>query len=184
VDTAGIIQPRDLVEKSAVARSRRHIELADLILILFDGSRKLAKADELLVEKLKKKTVIAVINKMDLRQKIERVKIAKRFKSVIDLSAKKIKNINLLEDAIANLVYNGKLRSPESAMVSNLRQVSALKDAQILIAQAINSLDNKLSWEFIAQDLKDALLYLDDILGKRFSEDLLEKIFSEFCIGK
>ena len=69
-------------------------------------------------------------------------------------------------------------------MVSNLRHIEAVRRAQKLIAQALNSLDNKLSLEFVAQDIKDSLVNLDDILGRRFSEDLLDKIFSEFCIGK
>jgi tRNA modification GTPase len=69
-------------------------------------------------------------------------------------------------------------------MVSNLRHIEAIKKTQKFIAEAINSLDNKLSLEFVAQDIKDALGYLDDILGRNFCEDLLDKIFSEFCIGK
>ena len=184
VDTAGIIEPRDLVEKKAVQRSKRCIDLADLVILMFDGSKRLAKEDETLIKKLKKKSALAIINKIDLKQKIEKDKILKRFKDVIDISAKKLKNINLLEDAIANLVYGGKISSSESVMVSNLRHIETIKQAQKLIAQALNSLDNKLSLEFIAQDIKDALGHLDEILGKRFSEDLLDKIFSEFCIGK
>jgi len=184
VDTAGIIEPRDLVEKKAVQRSKRCIDLADLVILMFDGSKRLAKEDETLIKKLKKKATLAIINKIDLKQKIEKDKILKRFKDVIDISAKKLKNINLLEDAIANLVYGGKISSSESVMVSNLRHIETIKQAQKLIAQALNSLDNKLPLEFIAQDIKDALGHLDEILGKRFSEDLLDKIFSEFCIGK
>ena len=154
------------------------------MLLLFDGSRTLTKDDEILINKLKQKTAIAIINKIDLKQKIARGNIVKRFKYVIDISAKKIKNINLLEEAIANLVYNGKISKPESVLVSNLRHIEAFKATQKLIAQAANSLDNKLSYEFVAQDIKDTLGHLDGILGKRFFEDLLDKIFSEFCIGK
>lgn len=184
VDTAGIIEPKDLVEKKAVLRSKRYMDLADLVILMFDGSKRLAKEDEILVKKLKRKTALVVINKIDLKQKIEKKRILERFKEAIDISAKKLKNINLLEDAIANLVYAGKITSPESVMVSNLRHIQTIRQAQKLIAQAINSLDNKLSLEFLAQDIKDVLGCLDDILGRRFSEDLLDKIFSEFCIGK
>ncbi len=184
VDTAGIIEPRDLIEKKAVQRSRRCINLADLVILLFDGSRRLSKEDEVLASALKRKSVIAIINKIDLKQRIERKKILRRFKYVIDISAKKFKNINLLEDTLVNLVYNGKLICPESTLVSNLRHIEAIKEAQKLVAEAANSLDNKLSLEFVAQDIKDALSCMDDILGRRFSEDLLDKIFSEFCIGK
>ena len=82
------------------------------------------------------------------------------------------------------MVYKGKVVASESVTVSNLRHISFIKETQKLIAEALDSLDSKLSIEFISQNIKDALLYLDDILGKRFSEDLLDKIFSEFCIGK
>ncbi|MBU0709558.1 MAG: tRNA uridine-5-carboxymethylaminomethyl(34) synthesis GTPase MnmE [Candidatus Omnitrophica bacterium] len=184
VDTAGILEPRDLVEKKSVGRSRRYIDLADLVILLFDGNKKLSKEDEALIGKLKKKAVIAVINKIDLRQNIEKDKIAKKFKEIVDISAKKIRNINLLEDAIANLVYNGRVISSEPVVVSRLRQIESIREAEKLIAEAAKSLDNKLSLEFIAQDIKDALLYLDQLLGKKFSESLLDKIFSEFCIGK
>jgi len=184
VDTAGIIEPRDLVEKKAVLRSKRYIGLADLVILLLDGSRPLAKDDEALARKLKKKAIIAVVNKIDLKQKIDKGKILKRFPSVVGISAKKLKNIDLLEQAIANLVYAGGLRTPESALVSNLRHIEAVRHAEKFIAQALNSLDNELSLEFIAQEIREALGYLDEILGRRFSEELLDKIFSEFCVGK
>ena len=184
VDTAGIIEPKDLVEKKAVQRSKKYITQAELVILLFDGSSNLTQADEILMKKLKNKTAIAVINKIDLRQKIERDKIGRRFDRVVDISAKKLKNIALLEDEIANLVYDGRVTSAEPALLSNARHTAAIKEAQKLVEEARNSLDNKLSIEFIAQGLKDALLCLDEILGSSFSENLLEKIFSEFCIGK
>jgi tRNA modification GTPase len=184
VDTAGIIEPRDLVEKKAVQRSKRYIKLADLVILIFDGSRRLSKEDGVLIRKLKKKQTVVVINKIDLKQRIEKEKIKKYFNPVIEISAKKLKNINLLEDAIANLVYKGRINDPESIMVSNLRHVETIRGAQKSIAEASKSLDNKLSLEFIALDIKGALNYLDNILGKRFAKDLLDRIFSEFCIGK
>lgn len=184
VDTAGILEPRDLIEKKAVRRSKRQIEQADLAIIMFDASCPLTSQDALLIKRLKKKQVIAVINKIDLRQKIEKEKIVKRFNCLIEISAKKLKNIHLLEEAIANLVYGGKIQQPESITVSNLRHIQALGESQKLIAQALSSLDNNLSLEFIAEDIKGALGYLDDLLGKRFSGELLDRLFAEFCIGK
>lgn len=184
VDTAGIIEPRDLVEKKAVQRSNRYVNLADLIIILFDGTKRLTKEDGFLMGRLKKKAVIAIINKIDLKQRIEKDKLLKRFNHLLEISAKKPQNINLVEDEIANLVYAGKVSNSESVLMSKLRHIELIKRAEKLIAEAVNSLDNKLSLEFISQDIKDALLYIDQLLGKRFSEDLLDKIFSDFCIGK
>ena len=184
VDTAGIIEPRDLIEKKAVLRAKRYIELADLVILLFDGSKKISKEDEMLISKLKKKTTLAIINKIDLKQKIDKNRITKTFNPVIEISAKVMKNITLLEGAIVNLVYTGRVSCSEPILVSNLRHIELIKRAEKLIAQAIDSLDNRLSLEFISQDAKEALLYLDGILGKSFSEDLLDKIFSGFCVGK
>ena len=184
VDTAGILEPKDLVEKKAISRSKKEINSADLVIVLFDGSSKLSKEDLFLINKLKSKRSIAVINKSDLRQKIEREKILKAFENNVDISARRLKNIDLLEKKITGLIYKGAIIKPESVMVSNLRHIQLLLKVQKSIAQIQKSLDNKLSVEFIAHDAREALGFLDDILGKRFSVDLLDKIFLEFCIGK
>jgi tRNA modification GTPase len=184
MDTAGIIEPRGLVEKKAVARSREHINAADLVILLFDGSKKLNQMDEFLIRRLKDKKTLAVINKIDLLQRIKKERILKIFGSLVEISAKRLKNIKGLEDAIAYLVYGDKITAREPVLVSNLRHSTILKKAEKLIAEALKSLDNKLYPELIAQDLKDALGYIDEILGKKFSESLLERIFSQFCIGK
>jgi tRNA modification GTPase len=110
--------------------------------------------------------------------------ISKIFPALVELSAKRSRNIELLEDAVACQVYKGAVHSPEPVMVSSLRHINSLRAAEKLIAEAGNSLDNNLSAEFIAQGIKDALVYLDNILGKDYPEDLLDKIFSRFCIGK
>ena len=184
VDTAGILKPRNLIEKLAVKRSREHIKLADLVIILFDASNKLDEQDEGLIKEVKNKHVIAVINKIDLKPRIEKDKISREFKRVVQLCAKSAKNINLLEDALYDFVYQGKLPSGEFMLVSNLRHIHALQDAQKLVRQARVIGADKLPVEFIAQNLKDACVYLDKILGKNFSEDLMDRIFTDFCIGK
>lgn len=184
VDTAGILEPRDLVEKKALSRSKQEISAADLVVILFDGSKKLSQEDLLLIKNLKRKTVIAVINKIDLKQNIERQQLLSKFKNVVEISAKRNRNIILLENMIADLVYGGVVLNAESVMIGNLRHIQLIRKAQKNIAQASESLDNGLSLEFIAQEIREALGFLDEILGKKFSGDLLDKIFSEFCIGK
>jgi len=185
VDTAGIIEPKDFVERKAVERAKRQVNLADLVILVFDGSRPLSRLDQSMAGRLKKKCAIAVINKIDLRQRIDKRRLLGNFKSVVEISAKKSVNINLLEDSIADMVYNGKVRSPEAFMVNNLRHIELLRKTQNLIEEAIGCMDNNLlQAELLAQDLKDAAGCLDELLGKRFSEELLDKIFAEFCIGK
>ncbi len=184
VDTAGILEPRDLVEKKAIQRTKRYIELADLVIVVFDGSRALSSDDQLLIKKVKNKLALAVVNKIDLKQKIKEGLICSSFKRTIRISAKKMRNIAALEEAVADLVYKGHFSPTESVLVSNIRHIEKIKKAQKSIAESLDSLDNKVPVEFIAQNIKDSIGYLDEILGKRVSEDLLEKIFSRFCIGK
>lgn len=184
VDTAGILKPRNLIESKAVMRSRSQIKLADLVIILFDSASKLDLEDRKLIKEVKNKKVIAVINKIDLKTRVDKDEIKRAFTRVVEIAARSGKNLNLLEDALYDFVYQGKLLGPELILVSNLRHIRALRDAQELIRQTKQVLADKLPMEFITQNLKDACVYLDKILGKSFSEDLLERIFTDFCIGK
>ena len=185
VDTAGIIEPEDLIEKKAIERTKKQIKLADLVILLFDGNKKMDKGDCLLIRRLRKKKVIAVINKIDLAQRIEEEQILKAYPAVVKICAKKSRGLNLLEDAISQFAYGRDAEGISSAViVTRARHVQALRGAQKNIAEALDSLDNKLSVEFIAQGLKEAVGHLDDLSGGNSSEDLLNRIFSEFCIGK
>jgi tRNA modification GTPase len=184
VDTAGMLKPRNLIEKKAIRRSREQVKLADLVIILFDAASKLDYRDRKIIKAINNKKVIAVINKIDLKMRIDKNEISGAFSKVVELAARSGKNLNLLEEAIYDFVYQGKLSSPELIMVSNLRHIQALRDAQKLIRQAKQNLADKLSVEFITQNLKDACVCLDKILGKSFSEELLDKIFADFCVGK
>ncbi len=184
VDTAGILEPRDLVERMAVSRSKSQIKNADLVLLLFDNNKKLSKEDRFLMQRLRRKTVIAVVNKSDLAGRLDKGAVCRAFGPIVEISAKKMKNINLLEEAISKIFFQGRVSTPEPLWMSNLRHINKAVQAQKFIESSLNSLDNSLSPELISEDIKEALYCLDDILGLRFSEELLEKIFSEFCIGK
>lgn len=183
VDTAGIFRARGLVEKKAVKRARSQIRIAELVLLMFDSSRALGDDDRRLIKQLKDKNVIAVINKIDLKARLDQDEIRRHFRKVVGISARQGKNIDLLEEALFGFAYGGAVSS-EPILVSNLRHISALKEARKLISHSLASLAGKLSTEFISQDLKDASIQLDMILGKDLSADLLERIFSDFCIGK
>lgn len=184
VDTAGILKPHGIIEKKAVWRTKKYIKLADLVLVLFDAGKKLDKDDKKIIKEVKNKNVIAVINKIDLKARIEKNEIAKVFKKTVEISAKSAKNIFLLEEALYDFVFKGRLANPEYIVVSNIRHTRALGEAEKLIKEAKIALKEKLPPEFITQNLKDACVYLDRILGKDFAKDLLEKIFADFCIGK
>ncbi|RJO64932.1 MAG: tRNA uridine-5-carboxymethylaminomethyl(34) synthesis GTPase MnmE [Candidatus Omnitrophota bacterium] len=184
IDTAGIIEPRDLVEKKAVQRTKHCLASADLVLLVFDGNKRTSKDDEMLMKKLKRKKTVAVINKIDLPRKIETQGIKKHFSVIVEISAKKHQNIRALEEAIKESIGGGIVEAQEPSMVSNIRHIRSLSAAKKSIVQAVNSLDNNLPPEFVAEDVKGALGHLDAIVGKSFSEELLDTIFSKFCIGK
>jgi tRNA modification GTPase len=184
VDTAGILEPRDLVEKAAVESTKSRIKEADLILAVFDGSVRISKDDLLIIKKTKGKPAIALLNKMELKQKFDRRPLLRNFKTVIEISAKKGKNIRLLEGAIADSVYKGGLSPVESAAIASRRHTVLLREAKNLVAKARDSLDNKLTIECVAEELKAAMACFDEILGLKFSEGVLDRIFSHFCIGK
>jgi len=184
VDTAGILKPRNLIESKAVRRSRNQINLADLVIILFDSGSKLDYRDRKLIKEVKNKKVIAVINKIDLKSRIEKNEIRRAFPKVVELAARTGRNLNQLKDALYDFVYQGKLPLPEFILVSNLRHIHALRNAQKLVSEARALLFKKLPIEFITQNLKDACVNLDKILGKNLTDDILERIFMDFCIGK
>ena len=184
MDTAGLLEPRDLVERKAVAKAKECIQQADLILLVLDGRMPLDAQTHSLIRMVGKPKTVIVINKIDLKHKLRREDFLDDFAHVVEVSAKRLRNIDTLEAAIASLVFGGTIEFPEPFFVSNLRHIQELKAAEKSVAHAIDSLDNGLSAEFVAQHIKDALGAFDELLGRRFSEDLLDNIFSQFCIGK
>lgn len=185
VDTAGIKEPRDAAEKKAVLRSRRYMDHADLVILLFDGGRKLEAADRELIRKLRKKrNVLAVVNKSDLKQRVEAALLEKEFGNILLISAKKGKNLGILEEKIAGMIFKGSAPGGEPVFVSSRRHLESLRQAEEHLYGAYLSCTEGSSPELAAQDIKDALGSLDSVLGLNSRDDVLEKIFSRFCIGK
>jgi len=182
-DTAGILEPKDLIEREAVKRSRRAIEEADLVLIVFDGSRSISGEDRFLLRKIKRKNFVPVINKIDLKQKIDLERL--NLNGFIKISALKRKGLERLEEEIVKKVWRGEVGSSEEILVSNIRHTDSLKRALKTLERTEKDILRGLSDEFLAIDLKEAIDCLGEITGDTLlGEDLLDKIFSEFCIGK
>lgn len=184
VDTAGMVKPKDLIEHHAIRLTKDSIALSDIVLLVFDASQKLTKKDRSLIKELKGKDVIAVLNKIDLAQRIEKEEIKNEFKKVVSVSSVTQQNLEKLEDAIVSFVYKGKVVSSEGLITTNTRQVEQIKQARELLEKAKVSFSKGLSLEFIALDLKLALDCLGRITGETIDGAILDKIFSEFCIGK
>ncbi|MDD5292204.1 MAG: tRNA uridine-5-carboxymethylaminomethyl(34) synthesis GTPase MnmE, partial [Candidatus Omnitrophica bacterium] len=184
VDTAGMVKPRDLIEHHAIRLTKDSIALSDIVLLVFDASQKLAKRDYRLIRELKGKDVIAVLNKIDLPKRAEEYKIRKEFKAVVCVSSLKQTNLDKLENKIKSFVYKGKVVSSEGLITANARHIEEIKQAKGLLEKAQSSYIDKISLEFVALDLKIALDCLGRITGETVDDAILNRIFSEFCIGK
>ena len=186
IDTAGILEPRDFIEEEAVKRSRQHIESADLILFVLDGNARLGEEDERLIKNIKEKNLLILINKCDLPLKLDEKKIRMFLKgsTVLKISALKKTGIRALEKAIVENVWHGKTVHVHGILVSNMRHINALNACAATLERIKKSLKDGLSFEFISEEVKLAVNYLDNITGRNVDEDLLDSIFSQFCIGK
>ncbi len=186
VDTAGILEPRDLIEQEAVSRSHLYIKSADLVLLVLDHSHPLEEQDRLLMEQIKAARALVVVNKMDLHGKLD-ISVPKKIfgtEHVIKVSALKAQSIQDLEAKIVESILKDKNFDTHGILISNIRHIKALDEAQKNLQDACRLMNENTSLEFISEELKAAVNQLDAITGRNIDEDLLDRIFSEFCIGK
>ncbi|MCA9398351.1 MAG: tRNA uridine-5-carboxymethylaminomethyl(34) synthesis GTPase MnmE [Candidatus Omnitrophica bacterium] len=186
IDTAGILTPRDKIEEEAVKRSHMHIQAADLVLFVLDGSEKIEEKDKSLMSSIKEQNILVVLNKADLPLVIKDEDVKNIFgpQAVVKVSALTKNGIELLEDAIVQKVWHEKTVDTHGVMVSNLRHITALKGCRDDLQKGRDDLLNNLSLEFISEYVKQAVNGLDSITGRNIDTDLLDNIFSQFCIGK
>lgn len=181
VDTAGIVQSADLVEHLGVERSRRSIEQADLVMLVLDQSEALTPQDEAIRELLGDKAVIAVANKADLPLKASLDSLPWK---PIAISALTGSGLQDLEREMVRTALGGSVATSDALLVSNPRHKEALARALHHLKAATDSLSNGLPDDFVSIDLTAALTALGEITGETVGEELLETIFSRFCIGK
>ncbi len=181
LDTAGIRHTHDVVEQEGVRRSLAAIEQADIVLIVLDGSHELAPDDRRVIEEAKAKTAIAVINKSDLPKRMERLAWPERR---VEISCKTGEGLDGLRAEMLDAMHQGAVPPREHAWAVNDRHRSALERAKAGLEKALASARAGLSPEFIALDLRDALDHIGLITGATYTEDILERIFRDFCIGK
>ena len=186
VDTAGIRETEDVVEKIGVEKSRESFSTADLVIMVLDASRKLSEEDMEILESLKNKKTIVLLNKMDLEPQIELEKIEEFVNSedIIKISALKHQGIEELQDKIEAMVYHGSVKNSSNLMITNSRHKDALFKAYESINDAISAIEQRMPYDFIEVDFKNIWDYLGYINGDTVREDLLDTIFANFCIGK
>ena len=182
IDTAGIRETEDIVEKIGVEKSREKIDEADLVLLVLDSSRELDKEDKEIIDAVKNKKSIVIINKIDLDSKIDN-SILNNFENIIKISAKEDIGIDGLKNEIKNMFFSGKIDS-ESLIISNSRHKQALIRAGENCNEALMRLNNNEYLDLISIFVTAALKALGEITGSELEEDLVNKIFKEFCCGK
>jgi len=186
IDTAGILKPQNIIEEEAVNRSRLYTQSADIVLFLVDASQRLSEEDRDLANKLTGQNVIVVINKCDLDVQLDGSCILSLMpgKKSVHISVLKKEGIDELTDMIVDDALGGITFDMGGVLISNLRHISSLKDALMAVSKAENFLKQNLSQEFISEEIKGAINSLDMITGRHIDVDLLDNIFSNFCIGK
>ena len=181
-DTAGIRETEDEVEKIGVEKSREKIDEADLVVLMLDSSRPLEDEDREIIKKVKDKKYVVLMNKNDLEKKISDDDI-KELKNIIYISAKTGFGIDELKKKVKDLFFNGEVDS-ESMIISNNRHKQALYRALENCEEALDRVKSNEYLDLISIYVTSALKALGEITGSELEEDLINKIFSEFCVGK
>lgn len=181
LDTAGIRHSHDVVEQEGVRRSLAVIGAADVIVIVIDGSQPLSAEDQRVLEEAREKTTIIVMNKSDLERKAEAPAWSE---VVVEISCKTGAGLDNLRKSLVGLVQKGSVPPREHSWAVNQRHKTALEQAKASLEKALASTTAGLSAEFIALDLRDALDSVGLIIGATHTDDILERIFRDFCIGK
>ena len=186
VDTAGLRETRDPVELEGVRRAMEALDRAHLVLLVMDVSQPLQEGDRYLIDLVKAKNKIAVFNKSDLSEMINEKYVRERLADTeaVKVSATKCMGLDLLKDAIENEVFHGHLVLGESPFLISSRHGAAIEKAQQAIRRAISALDTRMASEFLALETRAAIDHLGEVIGTTTTEDLLDRIFSQFCIGK
>lgn len=183
LDTAGIRETNDTVEKIGVERSRSAAQDADLVLLTVDAAQGWTDGDQEIYQQVKERPLILVINKADLAPP-QSVNYPHEIPHTVHTSAAHHQGITALETAIITLAYQGKVMAANSTLAVNQRQASALTRAKVALQQVQETVQNQLPLDFWTIDLRGAIQALGEITGEDVTESVLDRIFSRFCIGK
>ena len=185
IDTAGIRATEDTVERIGVDKARAYADEAALVLALFDASCKLTAEDEEILSRIRGRQAIILLNKTDLPQVVaEKVFKEKTDSAVIPISTVTEDGLNALSDAITAKVYAGDSVGDEGAFVNDERQAELLRQADTHLAACLQTIGAGLGLDFISIDLRSAWEKLGELTGETAGEDIIDEIFSKFCIGK
>lgn len=185
IDTAGIRDTEDIVEKIGINKSREYIEKADLIIYVVDSSTELDENDQEIIEAIQNKKAIVLLNKSDLDAKTDASVLQTQLsKPILSISAKNNTGIHELETLIEEMFFSGKLSFNDEVYITNIRQKNALAEAQNSLKMVLQSIADGMPEDFFTIDMMNAYEALGTIIGESVGEDLVNEIFSKFCMGK
>lgn len=184
IDTAGIRATEDIVEKMGVERSKRYADEAELILVVIDSSKPLTQQDKEILQLSDGKKTIIILNKIDLEQKLCEKDFAQYNCRVVNMSAKHDVGLEELGNNIKDLFLKGDININSEAVISGERNKASLIKALNCLENVLNTIDMSMPEDFISMDLTQAYEFLGEITGEAVEEDILDRIFSEFCLGK
>ncbi|VWA43783.1 tRNA-5-carboxymethylaminomethyl-2-thiouridine(34) synthesis protein MnmE, partial [Bacillus altitudinis] len=186
VDTAGIRETEDIVERIGVERSRQVLKEADLILLVLNYSEELSEEDIKLFEAVSGMDIIVIVNKTDLEPKldVEKVKELAKDRPVVTTSLLQEKGIDELEMAIQSLFFTGSIESGDLTYVSNTRHIALLQEAKQSIEDALEGIEMDVPIDIVQIDLTRCWEQLGEIIGDAVHESLIDQLFSQFCLGK
>jgi len=187
MDTAGLRKAKDFIEQEGVRKAKERVADADIILLILDGNRDLDEDDLEIILEIKEKRKVVIINKKDLPLKLSLEEIKKRFPEdpLVSISALKNEGVEGLKKAIYSSLIHRDIRvSPEHLIVANIRHKTALTQINENLLNALKGLEEGASLEFIAFEIRSALDALGEMVGETTTEEVLNRIFDQFCIGK
>jgi len=191
IDTAGLKNPENIIEKISIKKMMKYLKESKLILAMFDTSAPLSLEDEEVIKQINKernesKKVIIIENKIDLNEKIDRKKLFDllNIKDSIKMSLKENIGIENLEEKLARAAMEGLVIPENGLIINNVRQANQLNRAKQALENVLAGLKEKITYDFLTIDLKDVLDSLSEITGDSISDEIINDIFSRFCIGK
>jgi len=187
MDTAGLRKPTDFIEKEGVKRAKERVSEADLVLLMIDGSREMDEDDLEVFEEVKNKKKVVIINKIDLPKRVSIEEVRRRLPQdpIVLISCLTGEGVEDLKNSIYNSLIHREVRvSPEHLIVANIRHKSALSKAMESLKKGLSGLEGGIPLEFIAFEIRSALDSLGEMVGETTPEEVLNRIFEQFCIGK
>ena len=178
IDTAGIRNSNNIVEQIGVNKSKKIIDTCDLVLLVLNNNDIITKEEQELLEQIRNKPHIVIVNKIDLEQKLE------LNEECIKISIKEKKGLEQIKDKISEIFNLEKIKMQDMTYLSNARSISLLKKANNLLVSSLTNIENNYPIDIVEIDLKESWNTLGEIIGKTYTDELLDEMFQRFCLGK